>query len=136
MITTAAPVFTRPASARPLLAGTWRMLEYQVDGQSVRPAVEVLWAVRGDELEVRHDGEVQPPPDGGGFALVRPPGRGAVDYVVRSAGRDALTLPGVFAVAGDTLALCLATVSERPADCTPGPDRIAYTFERVPDATE
>jgi uncharacterized protein (TIGR03067 family) len=121
---------------RELLNGAWRMMECEMEGKVLRPAVTTVWAVRGEELVVRHRGVVQPPPAGAGFALVRRAGRGAVDYAVRFADRDALTLPGVFARAGDTLVLSLALGGERPADYTPGRDRIVYTFRRVPDAQE
>jgi hypothetical protein len=132
------PASLRPSRpGHPLLVGAWRMLECHVYEQTVRPSVEVLWVVRGERMVVRHAGVVQPPPDGAWFALVQPAGGGAgsVDYAVRYPDRDALTLPGVYETRGEgELALCLATVSERPGGCEPGPDRIAYTFERVPDA--
>ena len=119
--------------ARPPLDGTWRMREYVMDGTASRPVAEVTWTVREAELVIRHDGVVQRPPGATGYALTALDGRGAgaVDYVVRYASGRTHTLPGVFAVDGDTLSLCVPVLEERPTDCTPGPDRIVYTFERV-----
>ena len=123
-------------SARAALHGTWRMQEFVMAGTATRPTADVTWAVRGEELVIRHDGVVQRPLDGVGFALVASPGgrNGAVDYVVRYASGRVHTLPGVFEVDGDTLTLSVPTLGERTADCTPGPDCIVYTFTRVPDA--
>jgi hypothetical protein len=112
------------------------MQEYVMGGTPTQPVAEVTWEVAGESLVIRHDGVEQRPPGGVGFGLVRHPGDGAVDYVVRYASGRVFTLPGVCAVDGDTFTLCVPVLEGRPSDCTPGPDRIVYTFDRVTDPEE
>lgn len=131
MTALAHPHPTAPAAAPPALLGVWRMVGLEACGRAGPPPAGVTWAVRAGGVDIRHAGVVRRPAGGGGFALVCPPagGAGAVDFVVRAAGRPALTLGGGYTTDGRTLTLCLALRGDGPED-EGGPALVVYTFER------
>lgn len=138
----AAPV-PKELKKKPVLDGTWQVVEYSSHAEKNGQTPYRVWALRGEEMAALHvkdvddlrgyEGDDKPYAYTFTFRFPNPDDPTVFDATSRSTGK---VHRGRLALDGDTLKVCYNSDpnDERPSVCERGPKVIYHSFKRIDPA--